>query len=63
MITKNIIDILLEKKIITNAQALECQAHAEETGQSVRACLLKKSMSASEDLAKATAQSGWACPM
>ena len=44
MITKSVIDILVEKKIITNAQVLECKAHAEESGLTVEECLLKKTM-------------------
>jgi type II secretion system protein E len=52
MITKSIIDILLEKKVITNAQLLECQAHAEQTGVSVEHCLLEKNYITPEQLAQ-----------
>ncbi len=55
MITKSIIDILLDKKVITNAQALECQAHAEQAGISVEACLLEKNYITPEQLAHAQA--------
>ncbi len=55
MITKSVIDILLEKKIITSAQALECKAISEETGNSVEQCLLEKKYIAPADLAQAVA--------
>lgn len=55
MITKSIIDILLAQKVITNAQALECQAHAEQAGISVEACLLEKNYITPEQLAHAQA--------
>lgn len=55
MITKSIIDILLEKKVITNAQALECQTHSEQAGISVEACLLEKNYITPEQLATAQA--------
>ncbi len=55
MITISVVDILLEKKIITSAQALECQALAEQTGQSVEQCLIEKKYATDEDLAKAIA--------
>jgi type II secretion system protein E len=55
MITISVVDILLEKKIITSAQALECQALAEQTGQSVEQCLIEKKYVTDEDLAKAIA--------
>lgn len=55
MITKSIIDILLDKKVITNAQALECQAHAEQAGIAVEACLLEKNYITPEQLAHAQA--------
>ena len=56
MITKSVVDILLEQNIITNAQALECKAQAEETGNSVEQCLLEKNYVTDHDLAKAIAQ-------
>ncbi len=56
MITKSIVDILLEKKIITNAQALECKALAEENGNSPEQCLLEKGYITPEDLARARAE-------
>ena len=56
MITKSIVDILLEKKTITSAQALECKASAEESGKSVEQCLLEKNYVTAEDLAKALAE-------
>ncbi len=56
MITKSIVDILLEKQIITNAQALECKALAEESGKSVEQCLLEKNYITPENLAKAVAE-------
>lgn len=60
MITKSIIDILLEKKVITNAQLLECQAHAEQAGISVESCLLEKNYITPEQLAQAyAARAGW----
>jgi type II secretion system protein E len=52
VITKSIIDLLLEKKKITNAQALECQAIAEETGKPLQECLLEKNYITAEDLAR-----------
>lgn len=55
MITKSIIDILLAQKVITNAQALECQAHAEQAGISVESCLLEKNYITPEQLAHAQA--------
>src|ERR1700733_1018836 len=60
MITKSIIDILIEKGIITQAQALECQNHAEQTGTSVEQCLLEKNYVTAEALGRAMAQkTGW----
>lgn len=60
MITKSIIDILLEKKVITNAQLLECQAHAEQTGVSVEHCLLEKNYITPEQLAQTySTRTGW----
>lgn len=60
MITKSIIDILLEKKIITSAQALECKTKAQETGIPVEQCLLEGKYVSDQDLAKAHAQQvGW----
>jgi len=56
MITKSIIDLLLEKKKITNAQALECQSIAEEQGKPVEECLLEKNYINSEDLGRALAE-------
>ena len=56
MITKSIIDLLLEKKKITNAQALECQSIAEENGKTVEQCLLEKNYVTSEDLGRAFAE-------
>lgn len=52
MITKSIVDLLLEKKSITGAQALECKSLAEETGKSVEQCLLEKNYVTPEDLAR-----------
>ena len=56
MITKSIIDLLLEKKKITNAQALECQAIAEETGKPLQECLLEKNYITAEDLGRALSE-------
>ena len=60
MITKSIIDILLEKKIITSAQALECKTKAQETGMAIEQCLIEGKYVTDQDLAKAYAeQLGW----
>jgi len=56
VITKSIIDLLLEKKKITNAQALECQAIAEETGKPLQECLLEKNYITAEDLGRALSE-------
>ncbi len=55
MITKSIVDILLEKKIITDAQAIECKTLAEESGKTVAECLLQKGYVSAEQLAQASA--------
>lgn len=55
MITKTIIDILLEQKKVTDAQVLECKALAEETGKSPEQCLVEKGYITPEQLAHAIA--------
>ena len=55
MITKSIIDILIEQKVITQAQAAECKAQSEQTGEPVQECLLEKKYITEVDLAKAIA--------
>lgn len=55
MITKTIIDILLEQKKITDGQVLECKALAEETGKSPEQCLVEKGYISPEQLAQAAA--------
>lgn len=55
MITKTIIDTLIEQKIITDAQALEAKGIAEESGKSVEQVLLEKGHITPEQLAKANA--------
>lgn len=56
MITKTIIDILLEQKAITDAQALECKGAAEELGKTPEQCLIEKGYITPEQLAQATAK-------
>lgn len=55
MITKTVIDILIEQKIITDAQALEAKGIAEESGKSVEQVLIEKGYMSPEQLAKASA--------
>lgn len=55
MITKSLIDILIEQKIITDAQALEAKSIAEESGRSAEQVLVEKGYLSSEQLAKANA--------
>ena len=55
MITKSVMDILLEQKIITDAQALEAKSSAEELGKSPEQILVEKGYITPEQLAKANA--------
>jgi general secretion pathway protein E len=55
MITKTVIDILIEQKTITDAQALEAKGIAEESGKSVEQVLIEKGYISAEQLAKANA--------
>lgn len=55
MITKTVIDILIEQKIVTDAQALEAKGIAEESGKSVEQVLIEKGYISAEQLAKANA--------
>lgn len=55
MITKTVIDILIEQKTITDAQALEAKGIAEESGKSVEQVLIEKEHISAEQLAKANA--------
>ncbi len=55
MITRTVIDVLLEQKIITQAQLLECKTQADEKGISVEECLLEKNYITPDDLARARA--------
>lgn len=54
MITKTVIDTLIEQKIITNAQAVECKEIAEGEGKSVEQVLIEKGYVSSEQWTKAT---------
>ncbi|CAN5158469.1 type II secretion system ATPase GspE [soil metagenome] len=55
MITKSVIDILIEQKLITDAQALEAKGIAEESGKSAELVLVEKGYLSPEQLAKANA--------
>lgn len=55
MIKKTVIDILQEKKIITEQHLAECQKISEESGQSIEQCLLEKKYATPEDIAQARA--------
>ena len=56
MITKSIIDILIENKAITQQQALECKTQSQESGALVEECLLEKNYITPAQLAQAFAQ-------
>lgn len=56
MIKKSVIDILQEKKLISETQLLECKKMHEESSISIEHCLLEKKYITAEDLAKAIAE-------